>query len=155
MKAGQLHPPGLKLVALWVGAKGMLVLLAGLGVLHFRHHDVHAFVARVIHHFDLDPARHYPRILLDAAANLTDVRLWWLAAGALGYAILHLAEAWGLWLARRWAEWLAVVSSGLFLPLEMYELCARPSWLRATLLVVNLAVTAYLARVLWRPRRMT
>ena len=60
---------GLRLVALWVGAKGILVLLAGVGALHFLHHDVHAFVERLLGHFHLNPARHYPRTLLDAGSQ--------------------------------------------------------------------------------------
>ena len=146
-------PPGLRLIALWVGAKGTLVLLAGIGVLHFLHRDVHAFVERLLRHFQLNPARHYPRILLDAAATVTDGRLWALAAGALCYAILHFAEAWGLWRDRHWALWLGVVSSGVFLPLEIFEVGARPNLMRVALLAINVMVTAYLSRVLWQERR--
>ena len=65
-----------------------------------------------------------------------------LALGA--YALLQLAEAVGLWLQRRWAEYLAVVSTSAFLPLEVYELIERVTVLKIIAIVVNVAIVVYL-----------
>lgn len=59
------HNKGLHIVALFEGAKGMLVLLAGFGLLALIHKDVHDVAARLIANFHLNPASRYPRIFLD------------------------------------------------------------------------------------------
>ncbi len=79
-----------------------------------------------------------------------DTRLWMLAAFALGYATLRLAEAYGLWHGRRWAEWIAVASGSLYIPLEIYALSHHVSWLRAGTLIANVAIVAYIGFTLWR-----
>src|SRR5580765_6976102 len=92
---------GLRVVALFEGAKGLLVLAAGFGLLSLVHRDVHELAARLIERMHLNPASRYPRIFIDAADRLTDARLWMLAGMALTYAICRGAEAYGLWRERR------------------------------------------------------
>ena len=82
-----------------------------------------------------------------------DARLWLLAAAAAGYATLRFVEAYGLWRKRRWAEWFAVASGGLYIPIELYELSLGMSWVKLSLLAVNAAIVAYLGLVLRRSRR--
>ena len=67
-----------------------------------------------------------------------------LGVGFVGYAILQLVEAFGLWGGWRWAEYLAVIATSVFIPLEVYEILNKPSPLKIGLLVVNLAIIAYL-----------
>jgi len=64
------------------------VILAGCGLLALVHHDAQAFAERLVLHLHLNPARHYPRIFIEAAAHLTDSRLRLLAGGAFGYSEL-------------------------------------------------------------------
>src|SRR5262249_42934930 len=109
---------GLKAAALFEALKGLLVILAGLGLLAFVHHDAQAFAERLVHQLHLNPARHYPRIFIEAAGRLTDARIWLFATGAFAYSALRFAEAYGLWRARPWAEWIGIVSGGRDLPGE-------------------------------------
>jgi uncharacterized membrane protein (DUF2068 family) len=134
-------------------AKGALVLGAGLELFTLVHRDVQAIAERIVEHFHFNPASRYPRILIDAAGALNDERLVVLAMGALAYSTVRFVEAYGLWLRRRWAEWFAVVAGGLYIPIEIYELLRRVTWIRFGLLAVNLAVVVYLALVLWQTRR--
>ena len=60
------------------------------------------------------------------------------------YAALEGAEAVGLWLLKRWAEYLTFVATTLLLPLEVYELSHKFSPLKIITLIVNLAVVVYL-----------
>lgn len=60
------------------------------------------------------------------------------------YALLEGVEAVGLWLQRRWAEYLTFIATTALLPVEVYELTKRISPLKITALVVNLAIVAYL-----------
>jgi len=145
-------PEGLRAVALFEAAKGTLVILAGLGLLALVHADLQALAERLVRHTHLNPASHYPRIFLDAAAGLTQGRLLWLVLGALGYAAVRWIEAYGLWFGRRWAEWFAALSGGAYVPVELYELATRPGWLPAAALVLNVAIVALAARALYKGR---
>ncbi len=142
--------PGLRAVATLEAVKGLLVLFAGFGAFALLHRDVQAIAESLVRHSHLNPARHIPRIFLHAAGRTTDARLWMLAAGALAYSGVRFAEAWGLWRARAWAEWLAAFSGAIYIPFEVMSLVTRPTPLKVATLLVNVAVVAYLAVLLIR-----
>ena len=139
---------GIRAIAVFEAAKGLLVLVAGFGLLGLMHRDVEAIAERLVRFSHLNPASKYPHIFLDAAAKVTDARLWLLAGGAGAYAVVRLIEAYGLWKGRAWAEWLAIVAGGLYVPLEIYHLWHRFTWLSLAILGGNLVVVAYLAYAL-------
>ena len=60
------------------------------------------------------------------------------------YSVLEGTEAVGLWLGRRWAEYLTFVATVIFVPYEIYELTKSVSALKVIALVINLAIVAYL-----------
>jgi uncharacterized membrane protein (DUF2068 family) len=62
----------------------------------------------------------------------------------IGYALLQLAEGIGLWSLKRWGEYVAVVGTSIFLPLEVYELTKHVTALKIGAFVVNLGLVAYL-----------
>jgi uncharacterized membrane protein (DUF2068 family) len=133
-------------------AKGVLVLVVGFGLLSFVHQDVDQLAEELVRHFHLNPASRYPRIFLDVTSHLADLRVWLLATFAFCYASLRLAEAYGLWRGRRWAEWLAVASGTVYVPIELYELFTGLSGIKIATLTANIAIVAYMSRVLWRSR---
>ena len=53
-------------------------------------------------------------------------------------------EAVGLWWQKRWAEYLTLIATALFLPLEVYEIAHKLSPLKIIALIVNIAVVLYL-----------
>src|SRR5512145_2338015 len=112
----------LRIVAAIEAGKGAIVLLTGLGFATLMHHDAQLMAARLVHHLHLDPAKGYPKIFIEAAGELNDVKLHLLAIGAATYVAIRFAEAYGLWLGRAWAEWLAAVSGAIYLPFEIMEL---------------------------------
>ncbi|MGA8865054.1 MAG: DUF2127 domain-containing protein [Gallionella sp.] len=136
-------------VALLEAAKGTLVLVAGFGVLSHLHHDAQQFAEQLIGHLHLNPAKHFPRIFIDAAANLTETRLQLLATLATTYALVRFVEAYGLWNGRRWAEWFAAVSGAIYIPFELYELFQGIHWLSICALVVNVLVVALMLNALY------
>jgi uncharacterized membrane protein (DUF2068 family) len=139
---------GLRVVAVFEGAKGGLVLVTGFGLLAFLHRGLHNAAEEVVRHLHLNPARHYPRIFLDAAAHVTDTQLRLLALSAFLYAVVRFIEAFGLWHRKRWAAWFGVLSGGVYVPVELFEVAHRLSWARLTALAVNLAIVAYLVHEL-------
>lgn len=143
---------GVRLVAVLEAAKGMIVFLAGFGMLSFIHEYHRDPVAVLIKHFHINH-NHYPRIFLEVADSLADIRLWALAALAASYTIMRLIEAYGLWNGRRWAEWFAVASGAIYMPFEIYELMGGISWLKISALAINIIIVAYLAHALWKSRQ--
>lgn len=144
---------GLRVVAAFEGAKGGLVLLTGFGLLAFIHRDLHAAAEEIVRHLHMNPARHYPRIFLDAAARVSDTQLRVLAISAFLYAVVRFIEAFGLWRRKLWAAWFGVLSGGIYIPVELLELTRRLSWARLSVLSVNFAIVAYLVYTLTTSRR--
>ena len=143
---------GVRAVAIFEAAKGLLVLAVGLGLLTLLHHDLQRAAESLVRHLHLDPARHYPRIFLKAASRLNDRRLTLLAVGAFAYAVLRFVEAYGLWYVRHWAEWVAIISTGLYLPVELFELVQRATAVRAFVFISNLLIVAGMLYVrFWVP----
>ena len=140
---------GVRAVAVYEGVKGVLVLAVASG-LTLLHKDLHDIAMRLVEHAHLDPAAKYPSVFLTAAANLQDTRVVLLATAAVGYVAIHLAEAYGLWHRRTWAELLAAGSAGIYLPFEAYELVQKATAVRATVLVANIAVVVLMLLALLR-----
>jgi uncharacterized membrane protein (DUF2068 family) len=147
------HSRGLHVVALFEGVKGLLVLLVGFELLTYIHKDIHDAALRLVEHFHLNPASHYPRIFLDLTERINDTKLWSMAIAAMMYSVVRMIEAVGLWLRKAWAEWFAVLTGGMYIPIEIYEVAHRVTWPRVTVLVVNLGIVSYLLFVLIRDSR--
>ena len=145
----------LRLVALFEFAKGALALAAAAGLLAFVHHHIRDVVGELLLHLHLDPARRIPGIFLLLADRLESTDLWLLAVGAALYAIVRIAEAYGLWFDREWAEWLGAVSGAIYVPFELYALTKGVTPLKLATLGVNLLVVGVLSDALWRRRRAT
>ena len=144
---------GWRTVAILEGMKGLFVLGAGLGLLALIHRDVQGLADTVVQHFHLNPASRYPHIFLEAATKVTDTGLWLLAMTALLYALARFVEAYGLWYRRRWAQWFAIVTSALYVPIESYELLQGVTAVTAIFFLVNVAIILLLSGGLWRAQR--
>jgi uncharacterized membrane protein (DUF2068 family) len=141
---------GVRTIALLEGAKALLVLMAGFGLLSLLHRDIGNAAARLVRHMHLNPAHHYPRVFLDAVENLSDSRLVGLASLALLYAFVRGIQAYGLWHERVWAEWFGVLSGAVYLPIEIYELSKGVTWSRILILAINICVIVFLAALVRR-----
>jgi len=140
------------MVALFEALKGTVVLIAGFGLAHAIHSDVAEFVEHLVQRTHLNPAKRFPRIFIELANNLSDAQLWALAALALVYSLIRFAEAYGLWFERRWGEWIAALSGGVYVPFEIYELSVRFSTIKVTALVLNVLVVGYMCFLLMQRR---
>lgn len=65
------------------------------------------------------------------------------------YASILLVEGFGLWIGAAWAEYMVVISSGVFVPEECLILLHKFTWLRLSILVVNAAILVYVVKVVW------
>lgn len=148
---GELHRrqrQALRAVALIEFVKGVFVLLMGLCALLLVHQDVWLVAESLLALLHINPDRHYAQVFLDFADNVTDARLWAAARIAFAYSALRFAEAYGLWKARAWAEWVACVSGTLLLPFEVRELMRGVTLLRSGLFLGNLAIVLYMLYLL-------
>jgi uncharacterized membrane protein (DUF2068 family) len=125
-------------------AKGLLVLAAGCSILFLLHKDTYQVAENLLQVLHISPDHHLAHIFLRMANSLTDRKLWGVAAFAVIYSALRFVEAYGLWKARGWAEWIALISGTLYVPFELRELVRRISLFHISLLVINMAIVAYM-----------
>jgi uncharacterized membrane protein (DUF2068 family) len=95
------------------------------------------------------PSRDWLVRELERVGDLRTQTLKILAVTAAAYAVVEGTEAVGLWLGKRWAEYLTVLATAGFLPFELNELHHKITVLRVTALTVNLAIVAWL---IWNKR---
>jgi uncharacterized membrane protein (DUF2068 family) len=143
---------GLRIVAIFEATKGILVLVVGFELLRFIHQDLHLAAEQLVRHMHINPARHYPRIFIDAANHLNDTQLLVMAFSALLYTVVRFVEAFGLWKQLQWAQWFALLTGGMYIPVEVFEIMSGMTWPKATVLIVNAAIVIYMAYVLYRSR---
>jgi uncharacterized membrane protein (DUF2068 family) len=144
---------GLRIVAGMEAMKGVLVLLAGCGLLTVIHKDLHLAAVHLVQALHFNPAKHYPSIFIDAADKVSDLQLWMLALSALLYSVIRFVEAYGLWNKMQWAEWFGLLSGAMYIPLEIFEASREFTWPRITVLLVNLGVVGYLGDALLKSRK--
>jgi uncharacterized membrane protein (DUF2068 family) len=149
---GRRYGTGTRVVALFEAAKGLVVILGGFGLLALIHRNAQDVVEDIVRHLHFNPAKHFPRIFLDAVASANNSHLWAMAATALVYAGVRFAEAYGLWNQRPWAEWFAILSGSIYLPIEIYELTVSVSMVKVCILLINLIVVGWLAWVRWQAK---
>ena len=82
--------------------------------------------------------------LLEGFSGLSASRVHALRMVTLAYAAVFATEGVGLWMQKRWAEWLTVIITASLIPLEIWELLDRPNFGKAAVLVANVAIVAYL-----------
>jgi uncharacterized membrane protein (DUF2068 family) len=147
------HIKGVRTVATVEFAKGVIVFLAGLGLFSVRHKNIWGVAESFLEFFHANPYRHYVGVFIDLVSRVSDLRLWKIAVVAGVYVILRFVEAYGLWYALPWAEWLAIASGTIYIPFEFADLLRRPTPFRVLVLVVNLIIVLYIAWLRVEARR--
>jgi uncharacterized membrane protein (DUF2068 family) len=87
---------------------------------------------------------HVVAWLLEWFSGLSASRLHALRMVTLAYAAVFATEGVGLWMQKRWAEWLTTIITASLIPLEVWELVFRPNIGKAAVLVANTAIVIYL-----------
>ncbi len=134
------------LIALFKLAKGISLLAVGFGALHFLHHDMAETLEHWINALRVDPGNHYVHTVLSKALNVSPKQLKLISAGTFLYAAMFLTEGTGLLLRRRWAEYFTIISTALFIPLEVYELAKHVTAVKIIVTLLNVAIVVYLVR---------
>ena len=131
----------LRTVAAMEFAKGVAVLAAAISLYWVDPTDV---VGAFLDFLHISPDHHMAQMLLRSADVLSNASMWSVILVACVYSALRFTEALGLWRARPWAEWVALVSGAMYIPFEVLKLAHRVSWFHVSILLINLAVVAYM-----------
>jgi uncharacterized membrane protein (DUF2068 family) len=147
------HAGLIRLIALFKFVKTAALIVTGVGVLKLIHSDIAGQLDHWVARLGFDPGSRYINEAIEKATNLPPHRIKEMGLACFFYAPLFLTEGIGLWLLKRWAEWFTVVITGSLVPVEIYEIFRHPSAIKVLVLVINLAVVAYLLyRIVQEPR---
>ncbi len=142
------HHKGLRAIAILEASKGIVVLIVGMGLLLTFGEDGKASAIQLIHYLHLNPTGDYAGRFIRAMARLEESQLSLVVGVASIYSAARFIEAYGLWMQRRWAEWFAALSGAIYIPIELYELYYRPSWITFGALLLNIGIVGYMVWVL-------
>lgn len=137
-------PRLIRLIALFKLLKAVLLIAVGVGAMKLLDAGVTGVLEGWVARMGLGPGSRYLGRFILEAAKLTPDKIKALEVGSFIYAGLFLTEGTGLWLLKRWAEWLTVIITSSLIPLEVYELFRHPTVTKVLLLIINLAVVAFL-----------
>jgi uncharacterized membrane protein (DUF2068 family) len=147
------RPTVLLLIALFKLAKGLLLIVVGVGALKLLHHDVAETVSRWVDILRVDPDNRFIHRILSRLLSVSPKQLRALSVGTFVYAGLLLTEGTGLLLRKRWAEYFTVITTVGLIPLEIYESSRHLTAAKIAVLLINVAIVLYLVARVWRSRR--
>ena len=146
-------PLALRSIAVFEGVKGALALAAACGIISLRHTDLHAATSAFLLRHGINPERRYTHMFVESVANATHYHVGAVVAFALAYSTIRLVEGYGLWHGKHWAEWFAVISASLYLPLEFQHHAHHVTLINAGIICFNVAIVLYMARLLNKQRK--
>lgn len=134
----------LRLIAVLKFLKSASLIALSVGLFRTMHGSLSEQLERGLIALRLDPGNRHLEVFLARVSNLNAAEIKKLGIVGLIYAGLFLLEGTGLWLQRRWGEWVTVVITGMLIPVEVYEIDKHPSVAKVGVLLLNAAVVAYL-----------
>lgn len=125
---------------------GILFFVIGLGVFALINKDISDLADEAASTLGIDPENGYLLSLLEWLTGVSPKQIAAVGLGTILYSGLYLTMAWGLHLRRVWAEWLTIVATGLFIPIEIYEVVRSLRLTYFLVLVINASIVWYLLR---------
>ena len=134
----------LRLIAVFKFLKSAALIAIGVGAFKSLHKDLGGLAEHWVGALRFDPGSRYVVMFLAKVSNLHPDQIKKLGLVSFLYAGLFLAEGTGLWLQKRWGEWLTVIITSSLLPVEIYEIYWHPSAVKVAVLALNLGIVVYL-----------
>jgi uncharacterized membrane protein (DUF2068 family) len=134
----------LRIIALYKLVKVVLLLLAA--YFELRLHDA-ALSAKLVTWVEARPASEEHQLiskLLQMMSGMSESNIHALRLLTFAYAAVFAVEGVGLWMQKRWAEWLTTIATASLIPIEVWELVSRPNLGKAAVVVANTAIVAFL-----------
>ena len=143
---------GLRGIALLEAGKGLLAIIVAVWLVSLLHKDIQNVAEHLLNFlhkiFHLNPDGRLARSIIRGARRVTPGNLDLWIGGTLLYSVIRFVEAAGLWLEKQWAEWFALISGSLYLPIEIYELAHHATPIKWAVFATNVLIVAYLAWLL-------
>jgi len=134
----------LRVIAVFKFFKAATLIALSVGAFRLLHQDIGEKVEHWVKALRLDPGNHYVVMALSRAANVSPGQITKIGLAGLLYAGLFLVEGTGLWLQKRWGEWVTVVLTSTLVPVEVYEIYRHPSVVKVAVLLLNVGIVGYL-----------
>jgi uncharacterized membrane protein (DUF2068 family) len=134
----------LRLIGAFKVLKATLLVAAAISVFNLIHKDLADVILEWSRRLHIAPGNHLVEHLLERVLTVTQRQLIVVGIVLLVYAAMFTVEGIGLLLLKHWAEWMTVITTSGLIPFEVYEMIEHPSWLKATAMVVNVAIAVYL-----------
>ena len=144
INAKRRHDRGLVLIAGFKIVKAILLIGAGIGAFRLLNPTMAERLRTWLENFALSSGHRFVENAIGLIAPGNRGKIEALGVAAVAYGGLFAVEGVGLWLEKRWAEYLTIVVTGLLIPFEAYELAKQITVLRAIALLANIAVVIYL-----------
>ncbi len=128
------------------------MIAVGLVALRMIHTDIAGILEEWVPHIGFGPGSRFIGKLAVKAAELTPNRIRDVGVGSFIYAALFLTEGIGLWLLKKWAEWMTIVLTSSLLPVEIYEIVRHFGIGKVVVLLINLALVGYLIYLVRKER---
>jgi uncharacterized membrane protein (DUF2068 family) len=142
---------GLRLIVLDRYIKAVVLLIGGVVlIIVTASGGIQSFTDQLQTQLNLEPGKHLWLRLVDLLAqrftrlsHTTEIAV---AVAAILYGLLEAVEGTALLMRRRWAEYLVLLATAAFIPLEVDELIRHPTVLKGLAFAVNVAIVVYLIR---------
>ena len=149
-----MHPPHLHgprtlaLIAAFKFLKSALLVALAIALFRLRHPDASAHFGAWLSTLPIATGHEFISRGIHWLLGLSSRTIGLFGGVVLGYATLYAVEGFGLWRNFRWAQYLTVISTSLFIPVEIWEMIMRFTPMKLLTLVINVAIVAYLVHLL-------
>ena len=138
---------GLWLVVVLKALTALLLWATFVLLLFARRNDPQDFFSQLLRHLFRGNAPAIAiRYIAANTAFVTKTMITRVAAATVAYAAVESLEAIGLVLRKAWAEWLVLLVTVSFIPLEIFEMTRHPMPIKLATLVANILVLMYLVK---------
>ncbi|HRA41261.1 MAG TPA: phosphoribosylanthranilate isomerase [Pyrinomonadaceae bacterium] len=124
--------------------KAAVLVAIGVKLLTLVNRDVHEWATDFVSRHGIDAANRFVDATLDKLTGFGNKQIATFSTVAFTYSGLLMTEGIGLWLQKRWAEYLTAFATALLIPIELYELYERFTWVRIAILGLNVFIVWYL-----------
>jgi uncharacterized membrane protein (DUF2068 family) len=145
VRAETRHDRWIVLIGAFKLAQALLFVLLGIGAIRLLHRDLVGIVEHFIYQLRfINPEGRLVNLILVKVGQIDPHRLRQISAAIFVIAAMDALEGTGLVLEQTWAEFVTLILTASLLPLELWELVRRVTWMKLGLIVINLAVVVYL-----------
>ncbi|MGI9035383.1 MAG: DUF2127 domain-containing protein [Pyrinomonadaceae bacterium] len=138
---------GIRAIAIFEMVKGFLGLAVGVSLILLLHKDLEQVALRVLNYLHIDPTGRFAQMFVERASKINESNIVIAIVIAFVYMTVRMIEAYGLWRLRTWAEWFAIISGSIYLPIELYEVIKKPNVLHFVIFFGNILIVLYLIYV--------